>query len=195
MGFVVVVAMGLYLLISFGVVMWAMNYAKTNEKNTKRWGVGAALVMFLIPFWDWLPTVAMHQYYCAKDSGFWVYKTLDQWKAENPGVMETLVPNSDGKSANGAYILNQRFSWRIKKDGPLLFSRWRWEHEVVDSKTNEILARYVDFSTGSGFIGGPPRLIKLWLQNDYCVGGALNKSKLLHFADDAENINKHGVKK
>ncbi|MGC2047702.1 MAG: hypothetical protein WA635_03735 [Gallionella sp.] len=78
MGFVVFVAMGLYLLISLGVVAWAASYAKKHGKSVKRWGWGAALVMYLIPFWDWIPTVAVHQYYCAKDSGFWVYKTLDQ---------------------------------------------------------------------------------------------------------------------
>ncbi len=87
MGFVVLMVMGVYLLISLGVVMWAIRHAKKNGKSAKRWGWGAALVMYLIPFWDWIPTVAVHQYYCAKDSGFWVYKTLDQWKAENPGVM------------------------------------------------------------------------------------------------------------
>jgi hypothetical protein len=36
--------------------------------------------MYLIPFWDWLPTVAAHRYYCWKDSGFAVSKTLDQWR-------------------------------------------------------------------------------------------------------------------
>jgi hypothetical protein len=58
-------------------------------------------------------TVAVHQYYCAKDAGFWVYKTLGQWKAENPGVMETLVSNKARPPVQTSYgpaaILNQRF--------------------------------------------------------------------------------------
>jgi len=91
MGIVIIGVMGLYLLISIGVVAWAINYAKKNGKSAKRWGWGAALVMYMIPFWDWIPTVATHQFYCAKDSGFWVYKTFDQWKAENPGVIGTLT--------------------------------------------------------------------------------------------------------
>ena len=91
MGFVIVVVGAAYLLISIGVVVGTVSYARKHGRSVKRWGWGAALVMWLIPFWDWLPTVAAHQYYCATESGFWVYKTLDQWKKENPGVAETLV--------------------------------------------------------------------------------------------------------
>jgi hypothetical protein len=90
-GLAVLLAMGVYLLLSVGVVKWAIRYARDNGKSAKRWGWGAAFVMYSLVFWDWIPTIATHQYYCAKDSGFWVYKTLDQWKAENPGVMEGLV--------------------------------------------------------------------------------------------------------
>lgn len=49
MGFVIFAAMGLYLLISLGAVTWAVSHAKKNGKNVKKWGWGAALVMYLIP--------------------------------------------------------------------------------------------------------------------------------------------------
>ncbi|MGB5081677.1 MAG: hypothetical protein WBO23_13150, partial [Burkholderiales bacterium] len=179
MGLIVLGAMVLYGLISVVVVLLAIRHAKKNGKSATRWGWGAALVMYLIPFWDWLPTVAMHQYYCATESGYWVYKTLEQWKAENPGVAETLVakkgaPSSrqgDMQNYTDTYSLNQRFNWVIRKTGPLLLNRWQWEKEIIDTKTNEVLVRYVDFSTGSGFIGGPPRALKFWLQSDHCAGG------------------------
>src|SRR5512139_2322074 len=93
MGLVIFAAMGVYLLISLGVVMWAISHAKKSGRSVKRWGWGAVLVMYMIPLWDWVPTVAVHQFYCAKDAGFWVYKTPDQWRVENPGVLETLVAN------------------------------------------------------------------------------------------------------
>ena len=187
MGFFIVVAMGLYLLISVGVVTWAISHAKKNGKSAKRWGWGAALVMYLIPFWDWLPTVATHQFYCAKDSGFWVYKTLDQWKAENPGVMEGLVetnnspkgapPNWPTENWAGEKIasINQRFGMVYKShlstpdEGELFLHVWRWQDELVDKKTGEVLARQVDFSTGNGFIGGEPEL-RFWLHSDHCLG-------------------------
>jgi hypothetical protein len=179
MGLVVFAAIGLYLLFSIGVVALAISHAKKHGKSATRWGTGAALGMYLLVFWDHIPTVFVHKYYCEKEAGFWIYKTLDQWKAENPGVAETLVANKGARSnRNGdmqnyidTHFLNQRFNWVVKKSGPLQLNRWRWEKVVVDIKTNEVLARYVDFSTGSGFIGGPPRLFKFWLQNDHCARG------------------------
>jgi len=181
-GLAILTAFAVYLIISAVVINAVASWVK-RTKASLWWPIFAGFVMFMIPFWDWLPTVAAHKYYCSTEAGFWVYKTLDQWKAENPGVMETLVETKGTPSAGGAYILNQRFKWAITKDGPLLFNRWRWEHRVVDIKNNEVLARYVDFSTGSGFIGGPPRQIKFWLQNDHCIGGASNQDLFRNFRD------------
>jgi hypothetical protein len=44
MGFVIIVAMRLYLLISLGVVAWAISHAKKNGKRMRRWGWGAVLL-------------------------------------------------------------------------------------------------------------------------------------------------------
>ncbi|TXT27366.1 MAG: hypothetical protein FD134_117 [Gallionellaceae bacterium] len=224
MGFVVFVAMGAYLLISLGVVTWAVGHAKKRGKSVKKWGWGAAFVMYSVVLWDWIPTVAVHQYYCAKDSGFWVYKTLDQWKQENPGVMETLDRNppeqfridpftGDKKHyllPDGAnliayydvrgdlmfvnfnkpdgytgYWLNQRFNWTINQVPFFpLNHMMREEQQVLDSKTGEVLARYVDFSASherrqAGWAGW-----KFWLQSDHCIGGGGNQDSLRSFRDN-----------
>lgn len=41
--------------------------------------------------------------------------------------------------------------------------RYKWKQELIDSQNGEVLARYVDFSTGENqkFPGEPP--IKFWL--------------------------------
>jgi hypothetical protein len=133
--------------------------------------------MWLIPFWDWIPTVAMHQYYCATEAGFWVYKTPEQWKKENPGVMETLVAQEirapskrEGDDDNWAntYSLNQRVLWINKHTGPLLVYRWGLESTLVDSNTNEVLARAIDFYTAQVRGGGGWRGWKFWLSLDHC---------------------------
>lgn len=232
MGLVIIGVMGLYLLISLGVVAWAISHAKKSGKSAKKWGWGAALVMYMIPFWDWIPTVAVHQFYCAKDSGFWVYKTLDQWKAENPGVMEGLVrnppeqyrispflrnkkhyllPNGTKLVAHydvrgdlmfvnfnkpddsSGYWLNQRFNWIINQ-APFfpLNHMMREEQKVVDSKTDEVLARYVDFSTSherrqAGWSGW-----KFWLDNPHCIGGAMSGGKLSTFMEMATYLGEKG---
>lgn len=188
-GLMVLVAVGLYLLISIWVVSWAIGHARKHGKSAKRWGWGAVFVMYNLVFWDWLPTVAMHKYYCATESGFWVYKTLDQWKAENPGVLEKLVVNErlpskrqgDMENFTDTDFLNQRIKNVLRKTGPFYFNQWRWEQEVVDNKTNEVLARSVNFSTGNGKIGGELSL-RFWLQCQGCTGGsAVNDSRFLAF--------------
>lgn len=183
-GIVVIPAVLLYLLLCVVVVLLTVRYARKSGRSAKLWGWGAALVMYLIPFWDWLPTVATHQYYCAKDAGFWVYKTVDQWKEENPGVMETLVDNSPSESYpnwpteawSGKEItsINQRFGMLYKnhltspEEGELFLHVWRWQNDLVDKKTGEVLVRRVDYSSGNGHIGGEPPM-KFWLQSDHCM--------------------------
>lgn len=184
-GLIVLIAIGLYFLISVAVVRGAIGYARKHGKSAKRWGWSAALVMYLLVFWDWIPTVATHQYYCATEAGFWVYKTPEQWKAENPGVMETLVANKgvshssqgDSDSYVDTFPINQRFNLITKHQGPFFLHRWRREDELVDTKTNETLARYVDFSTSqhrrqAGWSGW-----KFWLDSEQCIGGMDNAIK------------------
>jgi len=191
MGLVVFAAIGLYLLVSIGVVTGAIAYAKREGKSVGRWGWGAALVMWLIPFWDWIPTVAMHRYYCATEAGFWVYKTPEQWRKENPGVMETLVANKrapskiEGVEPNytNTFLLNQRFNWVVKYFGQSFPNQWRHEQEVVDGKTRDVLARYIDFSTAQGKYGGGWYGWKFWLRSDHCSAGGQNQDALRNFRD------------
>ena len=151
MGLVIFAAIGLYLLISIGVVAWAIRYARKSGKSAKRWGWGALLVMYLIPFWDWIPTVAVHQYYCAKDSGFWVYKTLDQWKAENPGVMEGLDSRLEIKlydpNMKDRFWTTQRFYTDVNRI-PVFHAVGRTEEVFVDAATHQPIARSVNFFRG-----------------------------------------------
>jgi len=197
-GIVGIPAVLLYLLLAIVVVYLAIRYARKSGRSAKRWGWGAVLVMYLIPFWDWLPTVATHHYYCSKDAGFWVYKTVDQWKAENPGVMEMLVANKGAPSkttysGNGyttTFFLNSRFNWVVEKTGPFPVHRYAWQQKLVDSKNGEVLARYVDFSTGENqkFPGEPP--IKFWLQSKHCSSGERYQGLMGQF-----NANFRGVQK
>jgi len=181
MGFVVFVALGLYLLISIGVVKGALVYARKSGKSAIRWGFGAALVMYLIPFWDWIPTVAMHRYYCETEAGFWIYKTPEQWKQENPGVLEALVVNKGwpsrheeregGHTKIDTALLNERFNIVVmQQDVTSFLSIIRRKEELLDLRTNEILASYVDFSTGHtvAHSAGPSGPMKFWLHNGEC---------------------------
>lgn len=177
-GLAVLVVFGVYLLISFSVVRWAIGHARKNGKSAKRWGWGAAFVMYSIVFWDFIPTVAVHQFYCARDSGFWVYKTLEQWKVENPEVMEGLVedkttpPKFVNNSENHTLIetLNQQFNWLAirNRDVIPLLTIGREEHQLLDTKNNSIIARQIGFGSHDENWGG----LKFWLN----VGGCPNRN-------------------
>lgn len=186
-GLAYLVFFAVYLLMSIAAVRGAIGYARKNGKSAKRWGWGAAFVMYSLVFWDFIPTVAVHQYYCAKNSGFWVYKTLDQWKAENPGVLETLVANKgvpsmrqgDMQNYTDTYFLNQRINKVVKQIGKLPFNRWKHEQEVVDIKSGEVLARYVDFSTSQELRQAGWSGWKFWLDSRNCTGGESSYSNFL----------------
>jgi hypothetical protein len=90
------------------------------------------------------------------------------------------------------YFLNQRFNWVVKHNGPILFNRWRHEQEVVDAKSSEVIARYIDFSTAqeqreAGWSGW-----KLWLDSRHCIGGAINGGRLSTFMESATYVGKKG---
>lgn len=218
MGLVVFAVMGVYLLISIGLVKGAIAYAREKGKSTMRWGWGTALVMYMIPFWDLLPTIIADQYNCANNAGFFVYTTVDRWKELNPGVFETLSPahlpedsrvefepneygyggkdrkyrmadgtillarfyssginlmfveyeKPDGESG---YQLNERFRYSRRTQGPDLIKVSREEIAVIDNKTNEVMAREVDFrqSTKGKIWSGGEDAWKFWFQSyDSC---------------------------
>jgi hypothetical protein len=177
MGLVILGALALYFLISFGVVAWAISYARKHGKSAKRWGWSAAFIMYSLVFWDWIPTVAVHQYYCAKDSGFWVYKTLDQWKAENPGVMEGLVMKLSVQATpyGDLQIMNERFAIETHRSKPIPFLPTSIAKRLlVDQKTGDVLAKGVDVGSGVGYMatGGG---FKFWLNQEPCIARDFSK--------------------
>jgi len=196
MGLVILIALLAYLALSVGAVFWAVGHAKKHGKSVKLWGFGAALIMYLIPFWDWIPTVVAHKYYCSTEAGFWVYKTVDQWKAENPGVMETLLEKvsvkrvGDDTNFTDTYLLNQRVSKVVQEHRTSsVLHVFRHEQDIVDTKDNQVLAHYVDFRAGypSGLAGIAPRSAgltagKFWMASGRCIdGGAHPQHQFFEF--------------
>jgi len=184
LGLAFVIVFLVYLLISLWVISYAANSARAQGIAGWKWGVPAAMVMYLIVFWDHVPTVIAHKYYCDKEAGFTVYKTLEQWKKENPGVAETLTyaetSKSEHRNNETIYHLNERFDWHSDRERFFL-SLLRWDNQIIDVATGEVLAHYVDFSTGWGNFpvrGDGLRSFKLWLVSKSCSRSA-DKTKWL----------------
>jgi hypothetical protein len=178
-GLIVIGALGIYLVLLIAVT--GLSYRAASKRGLplgkRLLAAGAGFLLIYLPvFWDHIPTIMAHQYYCEKEAGFWVYKTVEQWKSENPGVIEVLISNrrqvrkSVGDMNNYAdtSLLNERFEFLAKHNGPLFLNRWRREQEIVDVKTGAVLARSVDFSTSqerrqAGWSGW-----KMWLDTERC---------------------------
>lgn len=177
-GLVVIPAVLLYLLLSIVVVYLAIRYARKSGRSAKRWGWGAVLVMYLIPFWDWLPTVATHHYYCAKDAGFWVYKTVDQWKAENPGVANRLhFKLQASRTGYGElYVLNERFAVEVHRKKAISFLPTTiTEERLVDVGNGNVLAKAVRVGSNVNPAADGLRGYKFWLGSKPCVTEGMEK--------------------
>ena len=177
-GIIVIPAVLLYLLLSIVVVYLAIRYARKSGRSTKRWGWGAALVMYLIPFWDWLPTVATHQYCCAKDAGFWVYKTLDQWKTENPGVADRLHfrLETSRTSYGELYVLNERFAVETRRRKAIsVLPTTITEDRLVDVGNGDVLAKAIRVGSNMNPATDGLRGYKFWLGSEPCVPQGLEK--------------------
>lgn len=177
LGLVVLIIFAAYLLAS-GIVVWlAARWAKKRNRRPWIWGGLAAFAMYNLVFWDLIPTLAMHKYYCATEAGFWIYKTPEQWAKENPGVLETLKPYPRSKiygdekvefDLNGGTVrqYNDRFGlWSKRRGnlGGLLIDRG--ESGIVDVKTKEFLVYTVRFQSGPR---GAGIVWKSWLNQSSC---------------------------
>jgi hypothetical protein len=191
MGLAILFGLAVYLLISAVVIWAARRWARRNGRDPRRWGWGAALVMYLIPFWDLIPTLVMHQYRCATEAGFWVYKTPEQWVAENPGVLETLsvshLPEQYYKglppgTPSNSTIIDRHY---VLPDGTELVAQFRSNGELM----------YVDLRSPDGAWGFQineriqwvirqtgPHLVNLWRQEETVVDSG-SKQVLARYVD------------
>jgi hypothetical protein len=177
LGLVVLLFVAAYLLVSALVTWLAVRWARKHDRRPWLWGGLAAFAMYNLVFWDWIPTVVMHRYYCATEAGFWIYKTPAQWAKENPGVLETLEPwpreriYGGGKvefEINGGTVrqYNDRFGswskWTSDLNGLLIR---RIDNGVVDVRDHNFFIYATDFVAGPG---GAGVVWKSWLIRSSC---------------------------
>ncbi len=180
LGLVVLLFVAAYLLVSALVTWLAVRWARKHDRRPWLWGGLAAFAMYNLVFWDWIPTVVMHRYYCATEAGFWVFKTPEQWAKENPGVLETLEPwpreriYGSGKvefELNGGIVrqYNDRFGvWRRQQSDlrGLMVHITSWG--VIDIRDGQYLFRRTEFSAGPQ---GAGVIWKGWLNRSACDHG------------------------
>jgi hypothetical protein len=173
-GLMFVAAAAVYLALLIGATLVAYRLARKRG-----WSVGKAsiagsiafLAVYLPVFWDHLPTVIAHHYYCSTEANFVVRKTTEQWAKENSELVSSLryEPKAAGVRM-GEYMrfpLNQRIVSERRNPTPVFLSVAKREGRIVDVQTGEFLASFVDFRTGSPSPGGKGWW-KVWLQRRSC---------------------------
>lgn len=108
-GLMVLFVMLIYFIALFWVTRKFYKVAKNKGKSIKiayLHGLLGFSLVFLPVFWDFIPNRISFYYYCKNDAPLKVYKTLEQWKLENPGVFETLQPL--GKEGESIFYTNSK---------------------------------------------------------------------------------------
>lgn len=136
---------------------------KAKRRNGKRdavafaWAIVTVIVLSLPITWDAIPTWIAFEYYAKKEAGIQVFKSLDQWKAENPGVAETLEPYGfkDKREelinlGNNKFRqpLNDRFAYDSSEMN-LFLSVKAIRREVIDRKSESVLIRHTSVISGN----------------------------------------------
>lgn len=164
LGLIVIGIAFVYFIIVVSIPILISIWLSKHIKHAWLWGVMIFFVINIPLINKTLLPMAMKPYYC-QEAGFTLYKTPEQWMQENPGVAGTLIrpdkPDDEQiKDAQGRNVhvthLNQHFYLRTRVE-------LKWNnireiiHTVVDVKTQEVMAKRVNYSWSlpSPFRGGP----------------------------------------
>ena len=194
LGLLFIVAGLIYLGVSIIVVLLAVRYARKRGVAGWKLGIPAGLVMYLLLFWDHVPTIMAHEYYCDRQAGFLLYKPLEVWKKENPdagtSISSAAIPKSIKTDNKIVHHLNSRFKSVFERERVFL-GVVRSSQYVLDDLKNEILAKYVDFSTGRESIGvtaSSLRDYKVWIPNRSCDEEKEDRKKFNNFVKSVESL-------
>ena len=159
-GLIAIIVLGGLLLLAGWVFMWTYRAKRSKGKSDAvafSWAVAAVVALSLPITWDAIPTWMAFEYYSNKEAGNKVFKTLEQWKEENPGVAETLVPygfkDKRGELKNLGnnkfrYPVNDRFAYDSSKVN-LFLSVYAVRYEVIDRNNEAVLVRHTGVVSGN----------------------------------------------
>jgi len=151
-----------YLALMFFAVRWAWRKGRMDGSVLKAsaFALLAFVVVYLLAFWNWVPTALTFRQMCARDAGFTVNVTAEDWIAVHGGDLAQLRdvdPNISTKSQ-----LTPQGYWRSTFMGGLLATESRSTHSthwgmpfgrhemrVTDASTDRVLAQAVNYSLGS----------------------------------------------
>ena len=168
--------------ISVIIIRLAVKAARKRDIKGWKWGVPAGLFMYLIVFWDHIPTLIMHKYYCETEAGFWVYKTPEQWSSEDAGGQRKMIDADYSSDVMSTASVNGGLKEITRVTDQLgdLFEKSRFSFlpimkirsAVVNIENGQYLAESVNFKAGYGNFSGygiSGGSWKFWLNSTSCV--------------------------
>lgn len=175
-GLIILLVAGTYLALWIAVVLFSYRRAlRKGYGRKKAFAVGGFffVVMYLIPFWDLIPTMLVHKNYCDNQAGIVVHKTIEQWEKENFEVLNTLEPYEKRESVDSKvghiWKSNDRFGSIVAVDQISNFPIRKSYFLIIDIITQEIIYEKIDFVRGySQFNVGADGWWKFWLYKNSC---------------------------
>ncbi len=146
MGFFILLFLGLYIWISYGVILAARWIAKQLHGTPALWGSLAFLTMANLPFWDTIPVSLAHSQQCEAEAGLTIYKTLEQWQKENPN--EVLYDNPEFSQAR--YFTKSIPNWRSPSSDRVYVLPNGTELSADYDVINHYMYTHIKFRNGSG---------------------------------------------
>lgn len=200
-GLVYIVFFIFYITASILVVRGSYKYTVTRYGKGWIGGWTAALVMYGLVFWDWAPVYLAHKYYCATEAGFWVYKTPEQWAAENPqaigsgwrgGYKKRFESFSEGhwRDWYSNFIYKETLKQPKYAAGMLI----RVEMRLVDARNGDVLSKVVQFKkineSGMSLGTADVKDYKPWLAlgGNYCTDVSGHDYRALDLENDKKLI-------
>lgn len=171
------------LLIIFGYLAVAVTATVLTVRSVKRAGGGrrdqwkrgglVALVFYLIPFWDAIPTWVVFHYKCRTEAVFEVKTDAESWKRKNIDSLDSLRIVKDGNQVARIpnawrYMLNQRIALEDHDPEAIFLSVKGYRFTLTDVGTKEVLATKRDFSSGSTINSGTFEGLKFWMRKSAC---------------------------
>jgi len=181
-GLIYLVALILYLVISFFIVMECCNYYKRRHKRCWVGALVGVVIAYNIVFWDLIPVYSAHEYYCRAESGVYTLTAPATWLAANPSERGR---DLSSKYSRSEYLGDGRSrSWRSDQlyieynEEELFFGLIRrFRASLVDASNQHPLLEMTDYVSNYGalMLGGEDSSFKFWLRTGYCPGNLLEE--------------------
>ncbi len=175
-GLVYLAVFVVYLLVALWLINVAVRFARVRGIAGWKFGVPMAIVMYLLVFWDHIPTMLVHDYECRNKAGLVVFKTPEQWKAENLADSSRVRPyigyaNFQRPDGTHGYWLNDRFTYELTPHALSVFPVTKVVEAIVDSKTKTVLVHRTSIDSGYGSlaIGHDWHALKVWVGKEACT--------------------------